>query len=166
MCNRRHYTAVLYEVHEVYEGFSQGGSRRDISREGSFKGNCSPIAFPSKTRRVCSAQDAVEAIDKKLKSAAVFRKGTNMTLLTFFEKLFASHEPLSNTEEAYVEACVDEALGRPNPWLLPQATSHSHVITILDFMQEDPFLHTWVPSHTSSILDDPRFQLNSIVWTL
>ena len=89
------------------------------------------------------------------------------SLLAFFEKLF-TNEVVEYEDDVY-----------PNQWIGPSepllATSHSHVITIMEFMQQDPFLHTWTqplaqpsgqPLAQPSILDDPRFQLNNIVWTL
>lgn len=93
------------------------------------------------------------------------------SLISFFEKLF-TNEAVEYEDDVY-----------PNQWIGPSepllAISHSHVITIMEFMQHDPFLHTWAqpsgqplapplaqPLAQHSVLDDPRFQLNSIVWTL
>jgi hypothetical protein len=96
-------------------------------------------------------------------------------MLSIFESLFPSNTVLTIAEEAY----VDEVLGRPNPLTaadpLPsqasQASQASHVITILDFMQQDQYLRPWIShpwvSHPCVVptMDDPRFHLNSIVIT-
>ena len=86
------------------------------------------------------------------------------SLLSVFERLFQSNQPLTIAEEAYVDACVDEAMGRPNPFILPVSTEHHHVITILDFMRQDHYLNPWLQQETrEQVIHDPRFSLNSIV---
>ena len=80
-------------------------------------------------------------------------------LFALFEKLFA---------ETVVE---DEAPPKMKPWIhIPQ--SPSHIITVHECMEQDPFLHTWQTKYQTksmsletSIMDDPRFQLNAIICT-
>ena len=42
---------------------------------------------------------------------------------------------LTTYDDAYIESCVDEAIGVPNPFIVCDA--HSHVIIIMDIMKED-----------------------------
>jgi len=87
------------------------------------------------------------------------------SLLSFFERLFAT-EPLSDADDAYVDASVDEALGRPNPFHVQFASEHHHIVTILDFMRQDSHLNPWIQQETrEQVIHDPRFSLNSIVIT-
>jgi hypothetical protein len=91
------------------------------------------------------------------------------SILSFFETLFSSNERLTISEEAYIDACVDEALGHPNPFTtaadpMIYANSHHHVITIMDFMRNDQYLNTWLSQEPrESVIHDPRFSLNSIL---
>lgn len=87
------------------------------------------------------------------------------SLLSFFERLFST-EPLTVDEDAYVDACVDEAMGRPNPFIIPIATEHHHVITIMDFMRQDPHLSPWLQQEVrEQVIHDPRFSLNEFIIT-
>lgn len=81
------------------------------------------------------------------------------SLLSFFERLFA--EPLVD-EDAY----VDEVPPRPNPFHVPVASEHHHIVTILDFMRQDQHLNPWIQQEArEQVIHDPRFSLNSIVIT-
>jgi hypothetical protein len=88
------------------------------------------------------------------------------SILSFFNQFFVSNEPLTIAEDTYIDDCVDEALGRPNPFAADPiyAQSHHHIVPIVDFMHHDQYLNPWLlrESH-ESILNDPRFSLNSIV---
>ena len=87
------------------------------------------------------------------------------SILSFFERLFAT-EPLSEADEAYIDACVDEAMGRPNPFVIPVASEHHHIVTILDFMRHDHHLNPWIQQEArEQVIHDPRFSLNSIIIT-
>jgi hypothetical protein len=87
------------------------------------------------------------------------------SFISFFERLFQSNEVLTFDDDV----CRSNPITAADP--LPYATQHSHVVTILDFMQQDQFLHPWVAHpwvahpYVVSPLDDPRFQLNAIVIT-
>ena len=85
------------------------------------------------------------------------------SLLSFFERLFADTEPLSDADDAYVDASVEEALGRPNPFIISE---HHHIVTILDFMRQDHHLNPWIQQEArEQVIHDPRFSLNSIIIT-
>jgi hypothetical protein len=86
------------------------------------------------------------------------------SLLSFFERLFASNQAITIAEDAYIDDSVVEALARPNPFAadpMIYAQSHHHII---EFMQNDHYLNPWLlrESH-ESVLHDPRFSLNSVV---
>ena len=108
---------------------------------------------------------------KKLKPVAAQYQSTNIptmpSILSFFERIFSSNQPLTIAEDAYIDDSVDEVLARPNPFaadLMINAQSHHHIIPIVDFLRHDHYLNPWLlrESH-ESILHDPRFSLNSIV---
>ena len=92
------------------------------------------------------------------------------SILSFFDRLFASKE-LTIFEEAYIDACVEDALGYPNPFItaadpMIRAESQHHIITILDFMRHDHHLNPWMGQEPrEQVIDHPRFSLNSIVIT-
>jgi hypothetical protein len=85
------------------------------------------------------------------------------SLISIFQRLFSSNEVLTFEDDAPHSIPFTAA----DP--LPYATQHSHVVTILDFMQQDQFLRPWVAHpwaahpYVVAPLDDPIFQLNSIV---
>ena len=86
------------------------------------------------------------------------------SLISFFERIFQSNEVVAIEDD---EVCRSIPLTAADP--LPYATQASHVITIMDFMNQDQFLrpwtmHPWVAHpYVVSPFDDPRFQLNAIV---
>ena len=88
------------------------------------------------------------------------------SILSFFENLFSSNEPITAAEDTYIDDSVDEALARPNPFAADPiyAQSHHHIVRIVDFMRHDQHLTPWFlrESH-ESVLHDPRFSLNHIV---
>jgi hypothetical protein len=89
-----------------------------------------------------------------------------MSVFDFIKNLFSSNPEMTFQEEVYAEAYMDDALGRPNPFIssAPVATQHHHIITILDFLRQDPHLHVWIPEDRhESVLDDTRFSLNNFV---
>jgi hypothetical protein len=94
------------------------------------------------------------------------------SLLSLFERIFTSNERLTVEDEAYIDAYVDDALGRPNPFItaadpMIRADSHHHIITIMDFMRQDQYLNPWIIQESQmvreSVIHDPRFALNSIL---
>jgi hypothetical protein len=106
---------------------------------------------------------------KKLKSvdAQYINQYSNMpSILSFFENLFSSNEPITVAENTYIDDSVDEALARPNPFAADPiyAQSHHHVVRIVDFMRHDQHLTPWLLRESQeSVLHDPRFSLNHIV---
>ena len=94
-----------------------------------------------------------------------------LSILSFFDQFFVSKE-LTVFEDAYIDACVDDALGHPNPFKtaadpMIYADSHHHVITIMDFMRHDQYLSPWIHQESQmvreSVIHDPRFVLNTIL---
>jgi hypothetical protein len=89
------------------------------------------------------------------------------SLLSIFERIFSSNEVLTFEDDAPQSNPITAA--DPLPYALEHATQHSHVVTIMDFMQQDQFLRPWVThpwvAHPYVVApsNDPMFQLNSIV---
>jgi len=85
------------------------------------------------------------------------------SFMSIFQSLFHSNEVLTFDEDTY----TDEMIFRPNPFIvLPRATEHHHVITIMDFMRQDPHLNVWIQQdNREQVIHDPRFSLNSILIT-
>jgi hypothetical protein len=89
------------------------------------------------------------------------------SLLSIFERIFSSNEVLTFEDDAPHSIPITAA--DPLPYALEHATQHSHVVTIMDFMQQDQFLRPWVThpwiAHPYVVApsNDPMFQLNSIV---
>ena len=109
----------------------------------------------------------IKKIEARRCTISINQPSNMPSILSFFERIFSSNQPLTIAEDAYIDDSVDEVLARPNPFaadLMINAQSHHHIIPIVDFLRHDHYLNPWLlrESH-ESILHDPRFSLNSIV---
>jgi len=64
----------------------------------------------------------------------------------------------SDVEDPYIQACIDEMLGRPNPFRQP--IQEPILGTILNFLRQRPhaYIHT-KQKNRQNILDDEEFSL-------